>query len=39
VRDREVIVERDREADEPLTADRDATTSSTDRTTDRETVK
>jgi hypothetical protein len=64
VRDREVIVDRDREAipvdngrrgwfgrrtttpttgdspvaDEPLTADRDATTTSTDRTTDRETV-
>jgi hypothetical protein len=64
VRDRDVVVERDREAapadgrrglfgrrtarptttsgraaDEPLTADRDATTTSTDRTTDRETVK
>jgi len=64
VRDRDVIVDRDREAapvdrrrglfgrrtatpaatdgrvaDEPLTADRDATTTSTDRTTDRETVK
>jgi hypothetical protein len=64
VRDRDVVVERDREAapvegrrglfgrrtatptttdgratDEPLTADRDATTTSTDRTSDRETVK
>jgi hypothetical protein len=65
VRDRDVIVDRDREAapvngrrglfgrrrtttptttggraaDEPLTADRDATTTSTDRTSDRETVK
>ena len=64
VRDRDVVVERDREAapvegrrglfgrrtaaptttdvraaDEPLTVDRDATTTSTDRTTDRETVK
>ncbi len=64
VRDRDVVVERDREAapvdgrrslfgrraatptttdgraaDEPLTADPDATTTSTDRTTDRETVK
>ena len=64
VRDRDVVVERGREAapvdarrglfgrrtatptttegraaDEPLTADRDATTTSTDRTSDRETVK
>jgi hypothetical protein len=60
VRDREVLVEPDREAvaadngrrtadtptttdgpvaDEPLTADRDAATTSTERTTDRETVK
>jgi hypothetical protein len=64
VRDRDVVVDRDREAtpvngrrglfgrrtttrattdrrvaDEPLTADRDATTTSTDRTRDRETVK
>ena len=63
VRDRDVVVERDREAvpvdnggvacsgggpttttdgraaDEPLTADRDAATTSTDRTADRETVK
>ena len=66
VRDRDVVVERDREsvpvdngrrglfgrrsatgatttdgraADDPLTADRDATTTSTDRTSDRETVK
>lgn len=65
VRDRDVVVERDREtapvdngrrglfgrrsattattdgraADEPLTADRDAATTSTDRTSDRETVK
>jgi hypothetical protein len=64
VRDRDMVVERDREAapvegrrglfgrrtatptttdgraaDEPLTVDRDATTTSTDRTSDRETVK
>jgi len=65
VRDRDVIVDRDREAapvdgrrglfgrrrtvtptttdgqaaDEPMTAEREATTTSTDRTTDRETVK
>jgi len=66
LRDRDVVVERDREsvpvdngrrglfgrrsatgatttdgraADDPLTADRDATTTSTDRTSDRETVK
>ena len=64
VRDRDVVVERDREsvpvdngrrglfgrrsattttdgraADEPLAAERDATTTSTDRTSDRETVK
>jgi hypothetical protein len=65
VRDREVVVDRDREAapvngrrglfgrrqtvrptttdapaaDEPLTAERDATTTSSDRTTDRETVQ
>lgn len=64
VRDRDVVVERNRDAapvdrrrglfgrrtatptttearaaDEPLTADRDATTTSTDRTSDRETVK
>jgi hypothetical protein len=64
VRDRDVVVERDREAapvegrrglfgrrtatpmttdgraaDEPLTVDRDATTTSTDRSSDRETVK
>jgi len=64
VRDRDVIVDRDREAapvngrrglfgrrrttpttsdaraaDEPMTADRDATTTSTDRTRDRETVR
>jgi hypothetical protein len=65
VRDRDVVVERDRDvapvddgrrglfgrrtertttadgpvADEPLTADRDATTTSTDRTSDRETVR
>ena len=65
VRDRDVVVERDREtapvdngrrglfgrrsatrattdgraSDEPLTADRDAATTSTDRTSDRETVK
>jgi hypothetical protein len=64
VRDRDVVVERDREAapvegrrglfgrrtatpmttdgraaDEPLTVDRDATTTPTDRTSDRETVK
>jgi len=64
VRDRDLVVERDREAapvegrrglfgrrtatptttdgraaDEPLTVDRDATTTSTDRSSDRETVK
>jgi hypothetical protein len=65
VRDRDVVVERDREAapvvgrrgllgrrraatpttaaghaaDEPMTAERDATTTSTDRSTDRETVQ
>ena len=65
VRDRDAVVERDREAapvggrrgllgrrraatpttaaghaaDEPMTAERDATTTSTDRTTDRETVQ
>jgi hypothetical protein len=65
VRDRDVVVDRDREAapvngrrglfgrrrtvrptttdareaDEPLTAERDATTTSSDRTTDRETVR
>ena len=65
VRDRDVVVDRDRDvapvdngrrglfgrrterttsadgrvADEPLTADRDATTTSTDRTSDRETVR
>jgi hypothetical protein len=47
MRDRGVIVDRDREvrpadgrvADEPMAAEREATTTSTDRTTDRETVK
>jgi len=48
VRGREVIVDRDRDvvedngqaADEPLTAEREATTATTiDRTTDRETVR
>jgi hypothetical protein len=48
VRDRDVVVDRDRDvvqdnaraADEPLTADREATTTSTtDQTTDRETVR
>jgi hypothetical protein len=48
VRDRDVVVDRDRDvvqdngraADEPLTADREATTTTTtDRTTGRETVQ
>jgi hypothetical protein len=46
VRDRDLVVDRDivqdngRAADEPLTADREATTTTTtDRTTDRETVR
>jgi hypothetical protein len=46
VRDRETIVDRDREvarvgraADEPVSAEREATTTSADPTTDRETVR
>ena len=46
VRDRETIVGRDREvapvgraADEPVSAEREATTTSADPTTDRETVQ
>jgi hypothetical protein len=39
-RDRDVVQDNGRAADEPLTADREATTTTTtDRTTDRETVR